>query len=173
MCQKTIYVLNEIIFPVSKFLIATGDDGSYSETIEIIDLSISGNYQCPFWVNYPIAIHGAIGGLLEGIPVICGGTNLAYTSNICYKIKSKKTYEIVAMSTTRSNAAGVVINGSTLWITGGKDHNANVFWSSEFIQLNETMPGPNLPIPLVGHTMVNIDNDLTMFIGGGFTKLDK
>ena len=137
----------------------------------MIDLSISGNYQCPFWVNYPIAIHEAIGGLLDGIPIICGGTNLAYTSNKCYKIESKKSDEFVEMSTTRSNAAGVVINGSTLWITGGKDHNANALSSSEFIQWNGTMPGPDLPIPLAGHTMVNIDNDLTMFIGGGFTGL--
>ena len=139
----------------------------------MVDLSISGNYQCPLWVNLPIAIHGAIGGLLDGIPIICGGTNLAYTSNKCYKIESKKSNEFVEMSTTRSNAAGVVINGSTLWITGGKDHNANVFSSTEFIQENETMPGPKLPIPLVGHTMVNIDNDLTMVIGGGLTGFNK
>ena len=147
--------------------------GTYEETIEMIDLSISGNYHCPQWVNYPIAIHGAIGGLLEGIPIICGGTNLAYTSNKCYKITSKNSYQNVIMSTSRSNAAGVVINDSTLWITGGTDHNKNALSSSEFIQLNETMPGPNLPIPLAGHTMVNIDNNLTLFIGGGFTKLDK
>ena len=147
--------------------------GGYEESIEMIDLSISGNYQCPYWVNYPIAIHGAIGGLLEGIPIICGGLNHAYTSNKCYKITSKKSYQNVTMSTMRSNAAGVVINGSTLWITGGKDHNANALSSSEFIQLNGTMPGPELPIPLVGHTMVNIDNDLTMVIGGGLTELTK
>ena len=138
----------------------------------MIDLSISGNYQCPNWVNYPIATLGAIGGLIEGIPIICGGSISAYTSNKCYTITSKKSDQDVTMSTLRSNAAGVVINGSTLWITGGKDHNANALLSSEFIQLNRTMPGPNLPIPLAGHTMVNID-DLTMFIGGGFTGLDE
>ena len=147
--------------------------GTYEKTIEMIDLSISGNYHCPQWVNYPIAIHGAIGGLLEGIPIICGGTNLAYTSNKCYKITSKNSYQNVTMSTSRSNAAGVVINGSTLWITGGKDHNANALLSSEFIQLNGTMQGPKLPIPLVGHTMVNIDNDLTMVMGGGLTGLEE
>ena len=161
-------------FPVSKFLIVSGRiGGAYDESIEMIDLSISGNYQCPNWVNYPIAIFGAIGGLLEGIPIICGGSNFAYTSNKCYTITSKKSNQDVTMSTLRSNAAGVVINGSTLWITGGKDHNANVFSSTEFIQENETMPGPKLPIPLVGHTMVNIDNDLTMVIGGGLTGFNK
>ena len=139
----------------------------------MIDLSISGNYQCPLWVNLPIAIHGAIGGLLDGIPIICGGTNLAYTSNKCYKITSKKSYQNVTMSTLRSNAAGVVINGSTLWITGGKDHNANALLSSEFIYLNGTKEGPKLPIPLVGHTMINIDNDLTIVMGGGLTGLKK
>ena len=145
--------------------------GAYEKTIEMTDLSISGNYQCLNWVNYPIAIHGAIGGLLEGKPIICGGTASAYTSNKCYKMTSKQSYQFAIMSTVRSHAAGVVINDSTLWITGGKDHNANALSSSEFIQLNGTMPGPELPIPLVGHTMVNIDNDLTMVIGGGLTGL--
>ena len=161
-------------FPVSKFLIVSGRiGGAYDETIEMIDLSISGNYQCPNWVNYPIAIFGAIGGLLEGIPIICGGSNYAYTSNKCYTITSKKSNQTVTMSTLRSNAAGVVINGSTLWITGGKDHNANPLLSSEFIHLNGTMQGPKLPIPLVGHTMINIDNDLTIVMGGGLTGLKK
>ena len=138
----------------------------------MIDLSISGNYHCPQWVNYPIAIHGAIGGLLEGIPIICGGVNHKYTSNKCYKITSKMSYQVI-MSTMRSNAAGVVIDGSTFWITGGKDRNANALLSSELIQWNGTMPGPELPNPLVGHTMVIIDNDLTMVIGGGITGLTK
>ena len=139
----------------------------------MIDLSISGNYHCPYWVNYPIAIHGAIGGLLEGIPIICGGVNYAYTSKNCYKMTSEKTEQNVTMSTMRSNAAGVVINGITLWITGGKDHNANALLSSEFIHLNGTMEGPKLPRPLVGHTMINIDNDLTIVMGGGLTGLKK
>ena len=139
----------------------------------MIDLSISGNYHCPYWVNYPIGIHGAIGGLLEGEPIICGGFNNAYTSKNCYEITSKRSDQLVIMSTMRSNAAGVVINGSTFWITGGKDHNANALLSSEFIQWNGTMPGPKLPNPLVGHTMVIINNDLTMVIGGGITGLTK
>ena len=160
------YILREITFLVSKFLIATGDDGSYSETIEIIDLSISGNYQCPDWVDYPIAVYGTVGGLLEGIPIICGGKNIAYTTDKCYKITAKNNEHVFTMSTVRSNAAFVTINDSKLWITGGADHSKNVLSSSEFIQLNGTMPGPELPIPLAGHTMVNIDNDLTIVIGG-------
>ena len=160
------YILKEITFLVSKFLIATGDDGSYSETIEIIDLSISGNYQCPDWVDYPIAVYGTVSGLLEGIPIICGGKNIAYTTDKCYKITAKNNEHVFTMSTVRSNAAFVTINDSKLWITGGADHSKNVLSSSEFIQLNGTMPGPELPIPLAGHTMVNIDNDLTIVIGG-------
>ena len=129
-------------------------------------MSISGNYQCPDWVDYPIAVYGAAGGLLEGIPIICGGKNIAYTTDKCYKITAKNNEHVFTMSTVRSNAAFVTINDSRLWITGGADHSKNILSSSEFIQLNGTIPGPKLPIPLAGHTMVNIDNNKIMVIGG-------
>ena len=40
---------------------------------EIIDLSELGNYICPDWVDHPIRVYGATGGLLRSAPVVCGG----------------------------------------------------------------------------------------------------
>ena len=40
---------------------------------EILALSMSGNYQCPDWVDFPIALEGAVAAFLETSVVICGG----------------------------------------------------------------------------------------------------
>ena len=56
---------------------------------EVIDLSVSGNYKCPDWVDNPIAVHGATGGLLGTTLVTCGGWPF---SNKCYKMKANIGY---------------------------------------------------------------------------------
>ena len=43
--------------------------------------------------------------------------------------------------------------------------------SSEFLQENQTTPGPELPVPIVSHVLVNILSDITIQIGG-FSSLD-
>ena len=65
----------------SKFLITTGssftsgfkDKVELQDKSEIIDLSELGNYICPDWVDHPIRVYGATGGLLRSAPVVCGG----------------------------------------------------------------------------------------------------
>ena len=51
------------------------------------------------------------------------------------------------------------------------DENNNFLASSEFIQENQTTPGPELPVPIVSHVLVNILSDITIQIGG-FSSLD-
>ena len=63
------------------------------------------------------------------------------------------------------------VDSSRLWIVGGLDENLNHLSSSEFIQENQTMQGPELPMPLQSHVMVNIQSDTTIVIGG-FPSLD-
>ena len=126
----------------------------------MIDLSELGNYQCFDWVDYPIPVYGATGGLLGSNPVVCGGW--PYTDE-CYKISAKKADLVVKMTTKRGNVASVTINGTLLWITGGADASNNYLSSTEFIHLEDgTMPGPDLPIAVYGHAMINIRNGLTM-----------
>ena len=77
-------------FLVSKFLITTGWHGHNPMRIsEVIDLSVSGNYKCPDWVDNPIAVHGATGGLLGTTLITCGGWPF---SNKCYKMKANIGY---------------------------------------------------------------------------------
>ena len=152
-------------FTASKFLITTGWNGNYVTKSEIIDLSKLGNYQCPDWVDYPIEVQGATGGLLGTIPIICGGYP---ATDECYKITAKEVVLVVKMTTKRAGAASVTINSTSLWITGGLNGN-NVLSSSEFVQMEGTMPGPELPIAVYYHAMINTRNDLTMVIGGKTT----
>ena len=59
---------------------------------EEIDLSELGNYQCFDWVDYPIDVIAATGGLLGSHPVVCGGHDVYGYQHVdeCYKITAKK-----------------------------------------------------------------------------------
>ena len=107
---------------VSKFLITTGyGDGFYLTKSEIIDFSEVGKYQCSNWIDYPIGVNHATGGLLGTNIVVCGGGDPA--TDECYKITSKETIKFGQMNTKRYAAASVTINSNTLWVTGGWDGN--------------------------------------------------
>ena len=56
-----------------------------------------------------------------------------------------------------------------LWITGGQDDsvNSHILDSTEYILPNgKSIPGPNLPIKLTGHSMVNINYTHTIILAG-------
>ena len=81
---------------------------------EIIDLSCSGYHRCPDWVDFPSDAYGATGGLLEGVPIICGGYSNYQYFDECYKVTANKVYFFVTMSTKRYGAASVIIDHPTL-----------------------------------------------------------
>ena len=127
-------------------------------------MSISGNYHCPDWIDYPIEVTGASGGLLGKTSIICGGGHPS--TDKCYEVKANKIEPFTAMTTSRYYAASVQINSNTLWISGG--FYGLILSSSEFIQINGSTQGPQLPIALSSHAMVNMKNESTMVIGGLF-----
>ena len=47
----------------------------------------------------------------------------------------------------------------------------DILSSSEFIQINRNMPGPDIPIPLTKHTMINVKDDVTLLVGGHAVNL--
>ena len=81
----------------------------------------------------------------------------------CYKVTQKEVIPIGGMLFNRSSAASVSINGY-LWITGGRG--MDFLKTSEFVSLHSAIPGPDLPMPMYKHTMINIENYLTLLIGG-------
>ena len=155
----------------------------YLANSEFLQLPKSNHY-CPSWSNYPIPIVSASGGLLETNVIICGGVLKdtgnneidGFPTNNCYLLNSyqKKPKFLTNMISERYDAASAVIDGTYLWISGGlgciwsKDWSCIniILSSSEFINLDGPIEGPELPIQLYGHRMINKENSLTIVIGG-------
>jgi hypothetical protein len=135
---------------------------TYTTKSEEVELSKSGNYICHNWDDFPFKRRGAIGGLLGANPVVCGGH--PYTDE-CYIVTRKKAHLVRKMSTIRNDAAIVPMNSTRLWISGGSNGKYTIA-SSEFLQLDGTTPGPELPKALQRHVMINLSNKLTIIIGG-------
>ena len=73
------------------------------------------------------------------------------------------------MKERRYNAASIVLNGTVLWITGGRFQRWAILDTTEFVEVSlDPKAGlpPKLPERLASHTMINFKDNLIMFIGG-------
>ena len=160
----------QISFAVTKFLITTGKNSNgYQRTSEMIDLAIKSDSSCKNWAEFPKDVDSATGGVIKETVVICGGGNSDESFDECYSLNGKVAALITQMSTEREYAASLVINGESLWITGGQSFNTGILASSEYIKLEGGIPGPDLPIPIHSHALVAINKTCSIFIGGGTT----
>ena len=111
------------IFSVTKFLITTGTHG-YGQNYKsrLIDLSINAASSCFDWPLLPINVYKATGGLVSNTPLICGGWDhdASQASDECHIIDGRKPTLNTTMILKRCEAASIVLNENTLWITGGK-----------------------------------------------------
>ena len=135
----------------------------------MLDLSIKGGSNCKDWAELPKDVDSATGGVIQDVVVICGGGNLDIGQSFdeCYSLNGKTATLITQMSAKRQFAASLVIDKTKLWITGG--WSSDTGWSSatsEYITLEGSEPGPDLPIPTDSHALVAIDNTLSLLIGG-------
>jgi hypothetical protein len=142
-----------------------------SDKTEVIDVVNSDN-NCRPLANIPFdEIEGVTGGLIGNKPVICGGA-IDYQKGDyrkdCFVIGQSVTNQ-PKMSSARAFATGVTLNKHTLWITGGRmsgDTNKKNYRSTEFIQLNGTRPGPDLPNFLQNHCLVALNSTTILLTGG-------
>ena len=123
-------------------------------------------------------VFGASGDLLDGSPIICGGTLPVNNSitNKCfiYNFTIAEWKFLCNMKTARTHhrALAVDYEGGALWITGG-DNKGSSLLTSEFIFLNGTVSeGPKLPEEMTGHCMVKWHDGRIMFLGGDFHPKD-
>ena len=131
----------------------------------------SGSVHCPFWANYPIKTKNTIGGFSGVNPsiIVCGGKDSDMSvSDICNIVTPKKTEILTKMLSARNNAASLIIKEKILWVSGGNNGN-NVLSSSEYIDI-ETRAGPEIPEALEGHKMIDVNDDLILFIGGSLSS---
>ena len=139
------FYIKECSLTVSKFLITTGSPESQAVKSEILDLSNSGNQQCPLWMDYPINVLGATGALIGEKAIICGGD--PYTDE-CHVITATNAQLLSKMTNKRSKAASAKITSTSFIVTGGHD-GANILSSTEIINSDGSVtPGPELPLPL-------------------------
>jgi hypothetical protein len=156
---------------VSKFLITTGlNDDGYPRDSKMLDLSIKGGSNCKDWAELPKDIDSATGGVIQDAVVICGGGlsagSFSEAFDECYSLNGKAATLITHMSAKRLYAASLVIDKIKLWITGGGNYDTGRLASSEYITLEGSEPGPELPMSIDSHALVAIDNTLSMLIGG-------
>ena len=105
--------------------------------------------------------------------MICGGFNddifdiyLYSLANECYSFTAKKATLITYMSVERMDAASIVLNDNTLWVTGGENKDGYSIASTEHVKMSGSMPGPDLPMALESHAMASINSTVSMVIGG-------
>ena len=138
----------------------------------MLDLSIKGGSNCKDWAELPKAVDSATGGVIKDVVVICGGGISAGSSSEafdeCYRLNEQAAILLTHMSTKRMYAASLVIDKTKLWVTGGWNADTgNFLASSEYITLEGSEPGPDLPMSIIAlHALVAIDNTLSMLIGG-------
>ena len=139
-------------------------------TSEVIDL---GNEKttCDNLQDYPEANFYGSGGLLSGnTPLICGGSiHKSWrkpTASQCFTLES--TVPRSLMYVRRMRAASIVTDGgNSLWITGGFQFKGAVIRkTTEFVSLNGTRPGPDLPMPVHWHCLAKINETSAIMIGG-------
>ena len=123
---------------------------------------------CNNWPDFPISIQGATGGLIGDAVIICGGYAGGSIVDECYSLTSEKATLVTHMSVSRLDAASIVINDNTLWVTGGSYYGnyGGSLASTDNVTVNGTMIGPDLPMALKYHAMVAINSTCSMVIGG-------
>ena len=159
----------EILFTVTKLLFTTGKiSGGHQRTSEMIDLAIKSDSSCKNWAEFPKDVDSATGGVIKDTVVICGGgdLNIGESFDECYNLNGKVATLITHMSAKRKYAASLVINGASLWITGGWSSDTGRLASSEYITLEGSIPGPEMPTRITRHVLVAINRTFSMLIGG-------
>ena len=140
----------------------SSDDFLHSN--EVLDLT-NENVECKNLAPFVKDINGATGSLIDDEPVICGGYTNEGFSDECYTIDEFKTKLFNKMTTKRAYAASIKVNDTLLWISGGYN-GFNILKLTEFVENGLSIPGPELPLPLMSHVVVTLSLDLVMVIGG-------
>jgi hypothetical protein len=161
----------EAVTQFTKVLMTTGWDVG-TQKIEVFDLSDSTNVcQRSGLVDYHFdEVSWASGGLLNNnIALVCGGYKYSSPDkrlDDCLTITDNGVEAAVKLIHPRSEAASVVFNGDTLWLTGGSIIGMETTKTTEFVTLTGTRPGPDLPLELEHHCLVTLNDTTVLLIGG-------
>lgn len=122
----------------------------------------------------PINLYGAVGAFIDQ-PVICSGKTGWHEptdTNIClkYDLETSEWFEFARLNQARSEAAAIVFNSGTMWITGGFNSALDSELSTtELVKTNgEVTVGNELLHKLRGHCMLlTSEAEQRVFVIGG------
>jgi len=155
-------------------LIATGFTRSNGIKTEVLDLSENPSAipsSCSGIEDFPVQIGDAVGGNVNSVPLICGGSDTSYkVYNDCYKLEGKTWRKVTSggLNVKRSNAA-VIVNDQKLAIFGGIDEKDNRLDSVEIVDGNGQSQdnSNNLPETIHSHAIAcSINSSVAIFSGG-------
>ena len=120
--------------------------------------------------DFPIGIADAVGGVIDGKILVCGGKiptdsgPYSYHEH-CYTFNENQWIRSTKLKTQGIFQAGVVLNNNHLWLTGGTVGKFDVKDETEYIFSNgTTIMGPKLPTGMNGHCVVLLKNGNVMFM---------
>ena len=139
-------------------MITSGYDGGLLDNTEVIDLRSGKTFHMAPLVK---RTSGATGGLLDGLPVVCGGGDQIHS------IDKNQSKFLGQLTVERWGAASVVLSNNTLWVTGGEDQSWKTLKTTELVtKEGKTSKGPDLPLALEDHAIVALNSGVFILIGG-------
>ena len=126
---------------------------------EIVD--VVNGVSCSDMAYFDYHIHGAVGGNLDGSPVVCGGE---YTEK-CYRFANGVWEEFTSMKQKRQYAAAVMYN-KKLHVFGGWDNSFRTQTSETINVDGDVSDGPDMPKGVLWHAMTKISDKVSLLSGG-------
>jgi hypothetical protein len=153
-------------------LVATGYDGGYIKTVEVINLDPANpGLVCDNLLEFPFGLKGATGQLFnKGTPIICGGYS-GTDSCDCYALQNQSWSKISSLNQCRGYPASALVSleqeEEVLMITGGRN-GSSVLKSVESFDGTDWQQGqlPELPNGVWLHCLVKINATTLLLIGG-------
>ena len=125
--------------------------------------------------DLPRGKYGLTGGMLGGIPLICGGWDGHQVHNECHQMAKNNISTFNSHLKSKRDGAATTTKGPSLWVTGGYNDSDEDLKSTEVIQRDGTIvAGPDLPAAVRGHTITETKEDEQyMLIGGHSGQVHK
>ena len=150
----------------AKLLVVSGADSgnNYVTKSEVLDLS-NPSKACQPWADHPTGTWFAAGAFVDNQVIVCGGYTPANDKSTCHLISPTTATEAVVSLDIGSAYSAAIEFQEKLLLSGGFGDDGDLN-RTEFIDLTQTYPGPDLPYPVRSHCLIKTDNDEFLLTGG-------
>jgi len=145
-------------------MITTGQPYSSARKTEVVDV-VNGE-TCADLADFPVSNEGAVGAILNGTPIVCGGRYSSTFYQACYKLTNGGWQEFASMNERRLLAAGIMFKNK-FHIFGGYNDASGNLQTSEIISIDGAVEyGPELPEAVSSHAITSINSTVSLLSGG-------